>query len=160
MLITPENNVSLTDLQTARLEEAKNRLLNFETEISIAQKNIKILKSETENVFKDKAYQEKLLSVATENTKHAQSTLEALHQEISLAQDTLSKCHAETLLINEANAAKASEFSEREKTLEAREIDHTAKVEHFTTQSAELAKDKLFVETTKEAFLKALDVMR
>ena len=62
MLTQPENTIKLSDEQTLAIEETKNRLANMEAEISIATKNFKTIKQDTEKAIKERAYEEERLS--------------------------------------------------------------------------------------------------
>lgn len=62
MLNQPENTIKLSDEQTLAIEETKNRLANMEAEISIATKNFKAIKQDTEKAIKERAYEEERLN--------------------------------------------------------------------------------------------------
>lgn len=160
MINTPSESIIFTDTQTAQLDELKKRLLNFEGEISIAQKNIKTHKAETEAVIKERAYQEELFKQAQDNTEKAKVILADIYSEIEKAQEILNNCNQETKLINDSNIVRASELKEREEILAVGEKEYNKKVENFTNNYNEFLKDKVFVETAKDAFLKALEAVK
>ena len=62
MLNQPENTIKLSDEQTLAIEETKNRLANLEAEISIATKNFKTIKQDTEKAIKERVYEEERLN--------------------------------------------------------------------------------------------------
>ena len=62
MLTQPENTIKLSDEQTLAIEETKNRLANLEAEISIATKNFKTIKQDTEKAIKERVYEEERLN--------------------------------------------------------------------------------------------------
>ncbi len=57
MLTNDNNNIVLTPEQLVQIETTKTILLNLESEISIATKNLRTIKSESERAINDREYQ-------------------------------------------------------------------------------------------------------
>lgn len=117
------NNPKLTPEQARSLEEAKTRLLNIETEVSIATKNFKSIKLETERITNEKTYQEGLLEKAMSKVNSLSTEIdtlssrkETLFGEISAAVGKLSELTA-------SYAQKEIELNEKISVVESREND-------------------------------------
>lgn len=116
-------NPKFTPEQTQAIEESKSRLLNLETEISIASKNLKAIKGESERAMRDKTYQEGLLTSVTDQTTTAQEKLSAITTSTEKAQESLSAINQEISKQGDILASKKSEFKEREEEISSKETD-------------------------------------
>lgn len=156
MLTSPESNIKLTDLETAQLEEHKTRLLNLESEISIATKNIKTIKAETETATKARVYEEGLLRDAREKIVTANAELEKTLSDLTEAKKNLNSVREMSEQIGRDNDTRKSELSDRESELKKREGSHAIRVEEFTSQSDELSKEKEKMDGSKKILSEAL----
>ncbi len=156
--INQGDNVRLEDKQVQTLEEYKSRLINLESEISIASKNLKVIKGETERAIVDRKYQQKGLEdvnakIDEANTRlgvlftavtTAGTSLGEINQEIGKKTDILRAMEEEFKKREDAISAKETDLERREATVSFREIDvKKSEIE----LSAKHAKLKSFAET-------------
>lgn len=124
MITNPEeNNIKLTSEQTQAIEETKSRLMNLEVEISIANKNLKALKSDTERITKEKIYQEELLAKVNTQIDDANSRLTSLLGAVLTGTNALSEVNQEIGKKGDILKAMELEFKSREDTLSSKEAD-------------------------------------
>lgn len=114
MINNDGGNVILNDEQTRAIEETKSRLFNLESEISIANKNLKAIKAESERAIKDKSYQEQLLSEVIAKVSSARSSLAEIEPQIvektALLNDLLNTIREESVI----HETKSNELKDRE----------------------------------------------
>lgn len=121
MLTQPENNITLSSEQSQAIEEVKNRLANIESEVSIATKNLRVIKADSEKAIKDKAYQEELLVSVSAQVVEKQSILDNLNSSINEASTKLSNLQSEINTKVELQAKMNKELKEREEKIEYQE---------------------------------------
>lgn len=149
------NNVKFTAEQTEAVEESKRRLLNLESEISIASKNLKVIKAETEKAIKEKSYQEDLLANINGQVISAQNKFNELNESIIKASDSLSSINQEIAKKSDLIISKEKEFKDREDNLETQEKENITFNENLNVFAKELSsKEEDF--NTKVANLKGV----
>jgi len=150
--------VKLDEAQAKAIEEAKLRLLNVETEVSIASKNLKVIKADIEKATNEKKYQEDLLGKVTSQLDEANIRLSSLmasaltgsnalseiNQEISKKSDILKAMEIEFRKREDAISSKESELISRESSVELREEDVSKSEEQLQDKHAKI---KAFAET-------------
>jgi hypothetical protein len=117
-----EVNIVLTAEQSKAIEETKIRLLNLESEISIASKNLKTLKGETEKSTKDKLYQEELLNSLVSQVTIKQQELVSLVDSIKNASETLGKINSEITAKSQAQEKMVMALKDREDKVKSEEL--------------------------------------
>lgn len=155
MITAPESNIKFTDEQTASIKEAENRLFNLESLISIANKNLKITKTELERNMKDNISQKEILESLQTQISDCEIKKNTIIENHNTALSSFHETIKKNLEIADIHKNKEIEFTERENILSQRELEHNKKVEDFKNESNQLLKEKLAVKTAKEAFLKA-----
>lgn len=150
-----ESNIKLTDEQKAQLEVVQLRLSNFENEISIANKNLIVVKKEFEKATKDKLYQEETLKGLLETVKTLEEKKDELIEVNNTSITIFNETVAKTKELNESIFNQTTKIVEREKAIAQKEIDLDGKVEDFNIKLTQLLKDQVAVKTAKDAFLKA-----
>ena len=114
MITQPESNTKLDESQLKAIEETKTRLINLESEISIATKNLRVIKAETESVTKEHIYQVGLLSDIESKLQPKKGELESLEQKIIEKSEELGSLSKESGIIKSQNELKANELNDRE----------------------------------------------
>jgi hypothetical protein len=153
-----EANIKLTPEQTQAIEETKARLFNLESEISIANKNLKFIKGESEKAIKDRIYQEELLEKVSIQVREEETRLATLIASTLSGSNALSEINQEVAKKKEEFATlvtsmrdKAEYISFKENELITRETSVALREEDLK-ESEELlnnkhAKIKAFAET-------------
>lgn len=145
MITQPESNIPLSDAQTIAIEEAKNRLTNIESEISIANKNKKTLLLENERLVKDNIYQNELLSATEAKLSPLQAQITDLESSIITKTDELAQITAEI-------EVKSKELEPRESAVTEKEKELTAKEESIKNNSIALDIAKTEIENKVQDF--------
>jgi chromosome segregation ATPase len=135
MITQPENNITLSESQTLAIEETKTRLLNLESEISIATKNQKSLRIENEKLVKDNIYQAELLVATEANISKLQSELSTLEASISTKREELQQL-AEEITRKTQDLEKS--VNEGNATLREQQAEFNTKVASFDEKVARL----------------------
>ncbi len=147
-------NISLDNAQTKAIEETKARLLNLEAEISIATKNLKNLKSDTEKVIREKAHQEELLEKSAEQSKEVETRLAALTATILKESYSLSEIKQEIAKKADILSAMEVEFKRREDSISSKEADLVSRETSVSLREEDVKKsEKLLAD--KHAKIKA-----
>lgn len=120
---TQPNNPVLTPEQTQAIEYSKGILLNLEGEISIAQKALKQLKSESERAIKDKDYQEEMLIDITKKVNTASVQLEELTAQINENIEQLNLLREESKNLSVSHEEKSTELANREFVVSKKETE-------------------------------------
>lgn len=160
MINSPESSIILSDSQNAQINEYQRRISNIEGEASIANKNLKILKSEIEKSVAEKVYQENLHAEIFSKTEQSQNILSGLLVKIEQEKEKLSDIKKLSDSLNMSNIVKNDQFIGRENELIEKEKVHNIKVEQYTVSQTELLRDKEKVETAKEAIAQALETLQ
>jgi DNA repair exonuclease SbcCD ATPase subunit len=153
MLNNDTSTIKLTDEQTIQITEVKTRVMNLESEVSIATKNLKSIKGESERAIKDKAYQEELLANVKTQVEEEQKQLNYLISEIANSNTILTKLNTEINIKTETQAKKDKEFSERETTLIQREKEYADKSKKLD-ENNQIFKGQIDTHNSKVAKLK------
>lgn len=121
--INQGETVKLDSTQTQAIEETKSRLLNLEGEISIANKNLKVLKGEIEKSIKEKVYQNELLQTVSAQVLQAQAKFTEITEANVKAAYSVSEINQETAKKTDILNAMESEFRKREDSIADKEAD-------------------------------------
>lgn len=116
-------NIKLTDEQVLAIEESQRRLASIETQITVQNKNLRIAKTDTENLTKDRFLLE-------EEVKKLNTQIEPLKKEIgSLSEQKydlitdLSLARSELSEVRASSDRQMTEISEQVKVHEAKEAE-------------------------------------
>lgn len=123
MLNNNETTVAFTQEQTEQINEYQTRLSNIESEVSIAQKNLKAIKAESERAIKDTSYQEGLLSEVTNKVEILKSQADELEVRIQDSIDILNKLREEVKSESVDHEAKSTELKNREFVISKKESE-------------------------------------
>jgi hypothetical protein len=138
MINTPEPTIKLTDEETTRIEKVKTTLLNLESEISIATKNLKAIKSDTDHAVKEKTYQNEQLDtliLKVEEKVLINSKLdEQIAQKTAMLNDLLSKFKEHSDLMT----SEKVDHKKRENKLKQNEIEFSEKAQKIWSNELEL----------------------
>lgn len=121
MLNQPDKEIKLSDEQKLAIEKTQTRLSVLETEISIATKNLKVIKGDIEKAVKENLYLEETkvnLSTEVEALKNSKEKLEVAVKE---ANDHLAKIKEEDICLKAEQAKTESEQNERENKIREEE---------------------------------------
>ncbi len=150
---TDTNNPVLTPEQTKAIEEAKTRLLNLENEISIATKNLKAIKAESERVTKEVVYQNDLLNETKSKLAIALVALSETEDKILAKTVELNSLSSDIKNQSTQAESKSTDLTEREKRIADREIQQNKTLEMLHLKVETLA-DKTDSFNKKVAKLK------
>lgn len=159
MVITPEPIIKLTPEQEASLATYQLRLANLENEISIASRNLRVIKQDTEKIVKEKIYQQELYDQAKAQAEKESEKLATINSEVGTAQielDKITELHKTTTLQIEF---ERKEIADRETVLSASESSLKNEQDYFNIKSSQLLEEQNAVNTAKEAFLKATETV-
>ncbi len=155
MITQPENNIRLEENQAKAIEETKIRLLNLESEISIATKNLKNIRTETERATKENAYQNEVLLSLNEQIVSKQVKKDDFESTTIRFEYYLNGLKKEEAEIKETQAKKLLELNEREAIVLERERSLERRCmtlkEEITKQAEDRAKINVALEAFKEA---------
>jgi len=156
MIISPESNIPLTPEHDAEIAEAKKILNNIESEVSIATKNLRVIKQDWEKLTKDRIYQEELLEDLGGKVEAHKDILGSLNLSISESQIELSKTIEKNELLKKELSLMEDDIKVRKENLEKAEKELEKKVQEVSLQVSELNSDKLLIKKSKDAFTEAL----
>jgi chromosome segregation ATPase len=145
MLDNSQTTIKLTDEQTLQLETYQTRLANLEGEISIATKNIKALKSDTEHAIKEKTYQEEQLATLTSQIETKTLASAKLDEQITEKTAQLNELLSQFKEHTDLMAKGKSDHEVRESKVVSEEqklAEHTKVVEQLTAER--LAEEESF----------------
>lgn len=148
-----KNNPKLTSEQTQAIEETKLRLINLESEIVIANKNLKGIRSETEKITKERVYQEELLAVVIPQLKIKQEKCIELEEEIIQKKAQLNNMLNEMQIVVAEQKNKSDELEERENILNTKQSE-------FIEKEKTLNMIALTLETESERFHTKVDKLK
>jgi ABC-type transporter Mla subunit MlaD len=147
MIDTPEKNMELTLEQRQQQNAFQNKLLNLESEVNIATKNLKGIKLESERAEKERKYQEELLAniipQVEEKTKELKDLQGNITEKTALLNELLAqyKEHADLMVSGKAN------HDDRESKISSQEAD-------LNERSQSLDKTAERMSKTSEEFFK------
>lgn len=156
MLTQPENTIKLSDEQQLAIEEVKNRLSNLESEISIANKNLKGIKLETEKAIKDKMYQEELLSNVVDKISNSTKELSELEPKVTEKTEQLNNLLSTIQKESNSHEIKKTELLSKEKAIKDEEVKLSENQEAFRKEKSEFEVEKNKLSTFKEALLEVI----
>lgn len=159
MLTNEEENPKFTKEETTQINEAQRRLHVLENEISIATKNLSVTKKDAEKAYKEKIYQENLLSETKDKVRQASEFLNELLDQIRESKEILEKNTELAQKINTENEEKSNLLNQKEKELFDFESDLKSKSEDYNIKLSELSKEQVSISTAKYAFLKATETV-
>lgn len=121
MITAPENNIKLTDEQTASIEEAQNRLISIESQINVQTKNLRTLKIDTDNVTKDRLLLEEEVKKINDQIVPLKKIVEDLTSQKENLSIELNTSRNELSEVNRSSDAKMLEMADKVKEFEKRE---------------------------------------
>lgn len=154
MLNNNETNITYSKEQSQAIEGVKTTLLNLESEVSIAQKNLRAIKSETERVTKEKIYQEECLNDVSIKVEIAKNSLDEMSQTLQDKNSELAHLNSEIVTKSTSLNSKENELKEREELVSKNENYLIEKDGQITVRENELKLNieefNLKVEKVKE----------
>lgn len=143
MITAPENNIKLTDEQTAAIEEAQSRLLILESQINVQTKNLRTLKIDTDNVTKDRLLLEEEIKKLNDQVSPLKVTIDSLNRQID---EKISELASVTQKI----AVKSDELTSKETSLKIREDSIAAKEDELNAREIILSNSEELYEESKQ----------
>ncbi len=146
---TPTNdspNIKLEDAQNQALEEAKGRLMNIESEISIATKNLKVLKGEIEKSIKDNKYQTELLNRVTSQVEETNTRLNVLTTSVLTGSTALSEINQEIGKKGDILKAMEVQFKKREDVISTKEQELVTRETSVGMREEDVKKSELVLK--------------
>ncbi len=123
MLNNNETTTVFNPEQTTQINEYIVRLSNIESEISIAQKNLKAIKSESERAIKDKQYQEELHGEVVNKVTSMRVQANELETKIEESIEILNKLREEVKFESIDHESKTTELKNRELVISKKETE-------------------------------------
>jgi len=149
-----EPAIKLTDDQSRAIDETKRTLLNLESEISIASKNLKVTKADNEKLIKERIYQEELLNTITSKVNLVQTTLTELESNIADKTKELTKLNKKIETLENDILIKEANLKDREEKIiieeKKQEEKHNSIIESTYCLSKEKEEFNLKVDKLKE----------
>lgn len=154
----PTENVKLSFEQLQAEDVAKKRLANLESEISIATRNLKILKGDTDRATKENIYQNEMLSTVCDQVIDKQNKATKLDEEILEKSAQLNQLLSECKGYGDKIISDKMSLKDREDTVSKREqevIDKSKKIDennqllqsHIETHNKKVSKLKEVIAT-------------
>lgn len=147
MLNQPDKEIKLSDEQKLAIEKTQSRLSILETEISIATKNLKVIKGDIEKAVKENSYLEDTKVSLTTEVETLKANKEKLETAVKEANEHLAKIKEEDLFMKAEQSKVLSDQSEREnklreeeKNLENSKVAHREENEKLTAEKERITK--------------------
>ncbi len=138
MLTNDNNNIVLTPEQLVQIETTKTILLNLESEISIATKNLRTIKSESERAINDREYQIQLFQDISLKVESAKIHLTHLQDQSTELNEKLTNMRNDAVNITDQQNTKSIELTEREIKISKVEKELNEKAQFLNKFSNEL----------------------
>jgi chromosome segregation ATPase len=136
------SNVKLTLEQLQQVDAVQTQLANLNTQVAVANKNLKVITNDTNRFAKERLATETLLADLTTQT-------DTLKKQI----DTLTKIHNDTQTANTVleseMVAKKGVHDKRETDLNNREVKIAEKEKQLSEQGSAIGRDKVLFENDK-----------
>lgn len=142
MINNDTTTTKLTDNQVAQLEEFKSKLTNLESEISIANKNLIVLKKDIEKTVKDKKYQEELLAEATAKAEKAKKEITFLEDDVADLTTTKNNLLDDIKILDKDAKIKKIDLDNREVKIVETEKELTTSMTSVSKSITALTEDK------------------
>lgn len=156
MVTAPESSVSLTDAQTAAIEESKSILLNLETEITRAGRALNAVKNEIVNKTSEKDYLDTQITALSQEKDSKQTELDTMSADLVSANKDLEKTKKESENILTGQQIRSNEFAIREKDIVERESMLMKQEEKIESEKQNMASERAEINLVKEAFKAAI----
>lgn len=157
MITAPSESMPLSLAQLKQLDVFEKRLANLQEEVASTRKELIAIREETKIAVKERDYQQELLVADKERTAEAEANLGLVKDQVlRVEKEFSSKVEAMDLLGIE-NKKKASELAEREKVLTSSEEEYGKRLAKFNVESKQLSEDKIAMQASMEAFLRAIE---
>lgn len=122
MLNQETKNVELSFDQLQAIDQSKKILANLESEVSIATRNLRILKGDTDRATKENIYQNELLTNVSAQVIEKQKKASELDEEILAKSNQLSTLNAEVREQGTEQTKTLMSFKDREDAISAKEL--------------------------------------
>jgi len=142
MITQPESNIKLTDKHLAQIEEGENRLSNLESLITIANRNLKVVKLELERTTKDILLQTEKLTALTLQVETKSKELNSITASYS---ETLAKLST----LNSEIENKTAQYSLKSIQLDDRETKIAQKEKQLSEQGEKLGRETILFNNDK-----------
>lgn len=155
MIEAPEKNLELTPEQVEKEAIFRQRLQNLENEISIATKNLKVIKADVEKATKEKTYQEEILSNISSNVEEKTSLFNKINQELIDKNELLYQINSKISSTSAEQEAKVMSLKDREDKVTSWEL-LLSKKEKKVAESNQLLESHINTHNEKVTKLKAV----
>ena len=153
------SNTKLTLEQLQQIDAVEQKLTGLNTQILVANKNLKVVNNDTLRFAREIDAQKELLASLTTQIETLETKKQQLIADINESITTLDINKKQASEVLSANDAKSGELFEREKIIANKEKDLTKKEEDYNIRHSALLEDQLSIQTAKEAFLKATETV-
>lgn len=160
MIESSSQNVQLSFEQLQQLSTFQNQLSKLDGDIAASNKNLLQLRLETENIIKEKGYQQGLLDDLTSEVAQLQTTKELLDNTIASAELTVqdSMVKAEALRIDYGN--HISLMAQEKNDLNIKKESHAKEWQGIVAQKEEVALSQKKVEAARQILDSAVKSIR
>lgn len=152
MITTPASDVVLDEVQARKIEVAGHKLSVIETEVVIANRNLRVLKDDiVKATLEHKELEEKIANAdSLLSEKNAEN--KRISSEVAEATKLLEAARKDALEFVGQEAIKNKELEDREEAVSSREKEVEALAQKLLDDSASLLKSREEAESVKKAF--------
>lgn len=155
MNTSPTNNVQLTFEQLQQIDMFEKRLGNLQNEVNLAVKQLSVARTDCDRIFKEKEYQEKILTSLIGDVNNAKSELVIVISSLESNKVELSKTVESHRELHEELSKREVTVQKKESNLDSKLKEHESLTKVFNSQSKQLEQDRNAVEAAQEAFVTA-----
>lgn len=155
MITTPSTDYVLDDKHAKQLEVGLQKLSNVEAEVSIANRNLRVLKDDiVKGTLELKELEDKLvkLNILVSEKQTEKENIDALLSETTGVVD---KIKQEVAVLEDRIVSKEVGLSEREEAIKASELEAQLATEELRAERVAFEEEKKQVESAKEALRQA-----
>lgn len=157
MITQPENNIRLSDEQSIALEQFQTRLSNIETEITIASKNLKSIKVDTEKAIKEKLFLEEAIEKLNKEIDTLGNNKDILANSINEGEKLLKNLSDEHAKLKSEQDLVRVELKEREEKIKENETLVSKEKEELESKLSEVEQLKQKLTSFKESLLEVIN---
>lgn len=151
------SNVVFTDEQTRQLSEWRGRLMTVQEEIRFATDRREALLNEVNELKKQQAYYDGLVTTLGIQVDELKKTKEELSTNVKDSHSKLIEHEKFTKTYHESMSDRRAEVEKLEKEIKEKSIVLTEEIAKHNDRTTKLSEQKLLVDRAREAFLKATE---
>lgn len=159
MLTAPEPTIVLSDEQIAAIEVAQARLINIQSEVELAAKNLGVIKKDTTKAVAERLFEEKSKETLQSEINDLLLNKQSLISDVASLETEHSRIVTEINELSSSLDARQKELEEREEAITSHEVAYCAQKKELDVVVVKVNQDLLEIGKAKAAFLTACETV-